>query len=87
MRESRTLGSVRAKAEWLSYSTIPCRSAKSTKMISRDDFLLYQSPMTGTCGSQQSIADGVAESVEEREAPSPPESSAEHPKYEFFRLR
>ena len=23
MRESRTLGSVRAKAEWLSYSTIP----------------------------------------------------------------
>ena len=37
-------------------------------MISRDDFLLYQSLMTGTCGSQQSIADGVAESVEEREA-------------------
>ena len=26
MRESRTLGSVRAKAEWLSYSTIPRRS-------------------------------------------------------------
>ena len=30
MRESRTLGSVRAKAEWLSYSTIPLGPVANT---------------------------------------------------------
>ena len=33
MRESRTLGSVRAKAEWLSYSTIPARGRRRALLI------------------------------------------------------
>ena len=36
MRESRTLGSVRAKAEWLSYSTIPLFNIPIDKSSSRD---------------------------------------------------
>ena len=34
VRESRSLGSVGAKAEWLSYPTIPCRPTQSPLLVS-----------------------------------------------------
>ncbi len=44
MRESRTLGSVRAKAEWLSYSTIPLTEAEAVNFreyLSRGGFAIF----------------------------------------------
>ena len=57
MRESRTYGSVRAKAEWLSYSTatgkyrcVNCRRWTVT-LDDHDDKL----PPCGTCGTGQQV--------------------------------